>query len=76
MGDAEKLFENLGKLETPASTLGQNPTFYPKITKNLMLKKCEFCEKWDIENVNFVKNQTLKLWFLWKLIFRKCEFCE
>ena len=24
--------------------LGQNPTFYPKIPWNLMLKKCEFCE--------------------------------
>ena len=30
--------------------LGQKPTFYPKITKNLMLK-----------NVIFVKNETLKM---------------
>ena len=21
-----------------------------------MFEKCEFCEKWDFENVNFVKN--------------------
>ena len=26
-------------------TLGQKPTFYPEITKNLMFTKCEFCEK-------------------------------
>ena len=25
-------------------------------TKNLMFKKSEFCDKWDFENVNFVKN--------------------
>ena len=27
------------------TTLGQKPTFYPEITMNLMLQKCEFCEK-------------------------------
>ena len=42
----------------------------------MRLWKCEFCEKWDFENVNFVKNQTLKLWILLKLRFWKCEFCE
>ena len=26
-------------------TLGQKPTFYPKITKNLIIETCEFCEK-------------------------------
>ena len=26
-------------------TLGEKPTFYPEITKNLMLEKCEFCGK-------------------------------
>ena len=26
-------------------TLGQKPTFYPEITKNLIFEKCEFCEK-------------------------------
>ena len=26
-------------------TLGQKPTFYPEIPKNLMFEKCEFCEK-------------------------------
>ena len=26
-------------------TLGQKPTFYPEISKNLMFEKCEFCEK-------------------------------
>ena len=38
--------------------------------------KCEFCQKWDFENVNFVKNETLKLWILWKVRLWKCEFCE
>ena len=42
-------------------TLGEKPTFYPEITKNLMLEKCDFCEKWDFEIVNFVKNETSKL---------------
>ena len=27
------------------TTLGQKPTFYPEITKNLMFGKCEFCQK-------------------------------
>ena len=58
------------------STLGQKPTFYPEITKNLMFEKYEFCEKWDLQNVNFVKNETLKLWILSKTRFTKCEFCE
>ena len=34
------------------STLEQKPTFYPEIPKNLMCGKCEFCEKWDFENMN------------------------
>ena len=38
-----------------------NATFYPEITKNSMFGKCEFCEKLDFENVNFVKNGTLKM---------------
>ena len=68
-------------------TLGQKPTFYPEITKKLMFEKCEFCEKWDFENVNLVKNETLevwifwkneilKMWILWKMRLWKCEFCE
>ena len=42
--------------------LGQNPTFYPDIPYNLILEKCEFCEKWDFENVNFVKIVIVKMW--------------
>ena len=41
--------------------------------------KCEFCEKWDFENVIFVKNdfnETLKLWIEWKMRFSNCDFCE
>ena len=58
------------------NTLGQNPTFYPKIPWNLMFEKCEFCKKWDFENVNFVKNETLKLRILGKVRFSKCEFLD
>ena len=50
-------------------TLGQKPTFYPDITKNLMIEKCEFWEKWDFENVIFVENETLKTWILSKIKF-------
>jgi len=31
---------------------------------------------WCLKNVNFVKNETLKAWILWKMILWKCEFCE
>ena len=41
-----------------------------------MLEKCEFCEKRDSENVNFDKNEALKVWILWKIRIWKCEFCE
>ena len=37
---------------------------------------CEFCEKWDFENGNFVKNEILKMWTLLKMRFWNCEFCE
>ena len=42
---------------------------YPKIIilvseiiQNLMFEKCEFCEKWDFENVNFEKSEIFKTW--------------
>ena len=41
-----------------------------------MFEKCEFCEKWDFENVNFVKIEISELWILWKIRLQKCEFCE
>ena len=40
---------------------GAKPTFYPEITETLMFEKCEFCEKRDFENVNFLKNEILKM---------------
>ena len=54
---------------------------------NVSFKNCEFYETWDFENMNFVKNDTMKMWILsknmalkmWilsKLRFWKCEFCE
>ena len=33
------------KADGIAVTLGQNPTFYPKIPMILILQKCEFCKK-------------------------------
>ena len=38
--------------------------------------KCEFYEKWDFENLNFVKNEILKMWILRKVRFSKCEFLD
>ena len=37
---------------------------------------CEFCPKWEFENVNFVQNEILKMWILSKMRFRKYEFCQ
>ena len=39
------------------------------------MKKCEFCEK-DFENVNFVKNEILKMWILSKMKIQNYEFCQ
>ena len=30
----------------------------------MRLWNCEFCQKWDFEIVNFVKNKTLEMWIL------------
>ena len=37
--------------------------------KNVKSKICEFGRIWDFEHVNFVKNETLKIRILWKMIF-------
>jgi len=42
----------------------------------MRLWKCEFCENWDFEIVNLVKNDIVKLWIWWKMRFWKCEFSE
>ena len=42
----------------------------------MKLWKCEFCEKWEFEIVNFVKNEIFKMWILWKIRLWNCEFCE
>ena len=42
----------------------------------MTFRKCEFCEKWALESVNFVKKWDLKMWILWKMRFWKCDFCE
>ena len=68
--------KSMGHTTVVKHTLGQKTTFYPEITKNLMFEKCEFCEKWEFEIVNFVKNEVLKMWILWKMRFWKCDFCE
>ena len=36
----------------------------------------KFPRIWCLKIVNFVKNDILKMWILWKLDFEKCEFCE
>ena len=53
--------EFINRNKNPNSTLGQKPTFCPKITKNLMFENVNFAKKRNFENVNFVKNDTLKL---------------
>ena len=40
------------------------------------MEKCEFYENWDFEDVNFVKNEILKMWILWKIGLWNCEFCQ
>ena len=57
-----------------------------RILWKMRFQNCEFCEKWDFRNVNFVKNEISEMWILWneiseiwilwKLIFQKCEFFE
>ena len=42
--------------------LGKKLTFNPEITKILLFENCEF-----------VKNETLKMWILWKMRHWKCE---
>ena len=42
----------------------------------MIFSKSEFCEKWEFENVDFVKNEIFQRWILWKIIFSKSEFCE
>ena len=44
---------------------GENQLFTQKLPRN-----------WFFKNVKFVKNDTLKMWILWKLSFQKCEFCK
>ena len=57
-------------------TLGANPSFYPEIPWKLMFEKCEFCQIWDSQKVNFVKNETLIMWILSKMKLKKCIFCD
>ena len=62
--------------KTPKLThWGKTQLFIQKIL-GISFEKCECCEKWDFENVNFVNNESLKLWISWKIRFWKCEFCE
>ena len=55
---------------------GAKSNFFPEITKYSMFEKCEFREKGDFKNVNFVKTETLKMWTLSKMRLWKYEFCE
>ena len=42
----------------------------------MRLWNCEFFEKWDSQIVNFLKNETLKLWIVWNMRLWNCDFCE
>ena len=56
---------------------GAKTIFCQEIIQNLMIEKCEFCEKQDFENVNFVKNETLKMRILSKKNeILKCEILD
>ena len=46
------------------------------ILSKMIFWKCEFCHKSNFQNVNFVKNDILKIWILRSVRFWKCEFCE
>ena len=35
----------------------------------MRFQKCEFSEKWDFRNVNFVKIEISEMWILWKMRF-------
>ena len=39
------------------------------ILTKMRFSKCEFCPKWDFHNVNFVKNENLKMWITGKMRF-------
>ena len=42
----------------------------------MILKTCEFCEKWYFKIVNFVKNGIFRLWIFRNVNFVKIEFFE
>ena len=62
---------------------GKNQLFVQKLLRIWCLKiwilwkmrfwNCEFCERWDFKNVNFVKSGILKLWILSKSEILKME---
>ena len=51
-------------------------TFHPEFPLILRFHKCEFCEKWEFTNVNFVENEISEMWILRKFRFQKGEFCK
>ena len=55
---------------------GAKANFLSRNYQEFDVWKCEFCEKWDFEIVNFVKNETSKLWILSKMRFSKCDFLD
>ena len=46
---------------------GAETHFLSRNSLDLMFQKCEFCEKWDYRNVNFVKNEILERWIFVKI---------
>ena len=56
--------------------LNQGKNCLLKLIKLIMQTMGERPIIWCLKCVNFVKNETLKMWILWKMRLWKCEFCE
>ena len=74
------------RINTYTQNITKNFSKYIKLYRKLRVRKAHwgknqlFIQKlpriWCLKNVNFVQNETLKLWILWKMKLWKCEFCE
>ena len=54
-----------------------NETLKIWISWKMRLWKCEFCGKWDFENVNFVKNEIFEMgFFVTNGNFENVDFCQ
>ena len=51
----------------------KNETLEMWILSKMRLWNCEFCQKWDFEIVNFVKNEIFKMWIFFE---KMCNFAS